>query len=169
MNIEHYTTELRNNTENILSALSRLTPIQQSAKPADGWSVLEILEHIYLTEKSIIRLLKSPPEGLHDGDEKIGRQQLKKLLIEKRQIKVEAPEFTLPKGILANVDAFETAFADQRARLIQSLEEGTLVVDSRLYLHPYLGKITVSDWLYLIIYHSERHLGQLQATVESAK
>ena len=40
-----------------------------------------------------------------------------------------------------------------------------LVIDNRVHKHPSLGEMTVSDWLWFMIRHTERHLEQVKEVI----
>lgn len=72
-----------------------------------------------------------------------------------------APEALLPKGEVTDVDAFKKRFQEQRKELKEDIENGKLIIDNRTRKHPRLGEMTVSDWLYFLISHTERHVEQI--------
>ena len=125
-----------------------------------------ILEHIYLTDKIVIAIINRPTEKLHTDEEFIGNEKLKRWLVEKQAKKVKAPEMLEPKGDLKDVATFEKVFLAQRNLLKHQIEKGEIVIDNRIHKHPMLGEMTISDWLYFLIHHTQRHLEQAKELID---
>ena len=133
---------------------------------AEGqWSPLQVLEHCCLTEALVQGLLQRPSAEQHETDTVHGSDKLYHLMVNKRNIKIQAPERLHPKGAFAGRADFEERFRTQRASLRDALEGGTLPLDNRLYPHPVLGNMTASDWLYFLVHHTQRHLEELKERI----
>ncbi|RYY66621.1 MAG: DinB family protein [Chitinophagaceae bacterium] len=133
---------------------------------ADGkWSPLEVLEHCCLTEALVAGLLQRPSAEHHDGETVHGSDKLYHLMVNKRAFKIAAPERLHPKGAFAGRAAFEERFRSQRAALREAIEGGILPLDNRLFPHPVLGNMTVTDWLYFLVHHTQRHLEDLKERI----
>jgi hypothetical protein len=153
---------LDRNTEETLSQARSYTDEALNVAPAGCWTPLQVFEHICLTEALVIGLLQRPSEEVHDTGEVHGSSKLRHLIVNKRATKLQAPERLHPKGALANEAAFETTFTAQRNALKEALADGRIITDNRMYPHPSLGKMTVSDWLFFLVHHTERHVEQLK-------
>lgn len=159
MDFQKYCQDLQNNTEQFVGYLQANVSAEQGiAKPQNGWSVLEIVEHIFLTEKVITKVIQTEGEPT-DKDELFGNGKMEHLLM-KRDVKIDAPEFVKPRGLFSQVEEALDAFQAQRTYLIQLINNGKITADNRAFKHPFLGDMTVADWLYLLIHHASRH--QLQ-------
>ncbi len=165
MNTQHYFAALDENTNHVLQLTKSCTTVQLSQSENEKWTVLQILEHIYLTDKIVIAIINRPSEKLHTNEEFIGNEKLKRWLVEKQTTKVKAPEMLEPKGTWSDVASFEKAFLAQRNLLKQQIEKGEIVVDNRIHKHPMLGEMTISDWLYFLIHHTQRHLEQAKKII----
>ncbi len=148
MNIQHSFAALDNNTNEALRLAKSFTTTQLSYSENERWNVLQILEHICLTDKIIISIIIGPTEKCHTNNEFIGNEKLKLCLVEKQTTKVKAPVILEPKGYLNDVSTFEKVFLAQRNLLKQQIETGEIAIDNRLRKHPMLGEMTISDWLY---------------------
>ena len=165
MNKQEYFAALDNNTNTVLQLAKDCTTAQLHQCENGKWSVLQILEHIYLTDKIIIAIISRPTEKWHHNEEFIGNEKLKRWLVDEQPMKVKAPEILEPKGDLKDVANFEKIFLTQRNLLKQQIEKGEIMVDNRLHKHPMLGEMTISDWLYFLIHHTQRHLKQAQMLI----
>lgn len=162
MNLQDYIEILDENSSRTIKLAYSISDDALTLKLPGKWSPLEILEHIFLTDKIVLILLSRPSVNKHTSTHILGSEKLEKFLIDGRNHKVEAPEALHPKGLFPNLDAFEIAFLEQRKQLKLKLDSGEIIMDNRIHKHIRLGEMTISDWLYFIIHHTNRHLEQIQ-------
>ena len=152
-----------NNTLNALDesqASWRLSP--------ESWSILDCLEHIYLSEVGITKLMVKtfdPPLPQADKDEYFGKEAIRERLLN-RSRKWQAPENIVPKGIFQSVAQAGTKLTQQRELLIQAAESGKLKLDRSLWKHPLFGSMPRSDWFYFLMFHPDRHLAQIAEIIQ---
>ncbi|RYZ21328.1 MAG: DinB family protein [Chitinophagaceae bacterium] len=151
-------------TEETLAQARSYSAETLSNAPESCWSPLQVFEHICLTEAMVSGLLQRPTEEQHEHDEVHGASKLRHLIVGKREIKRTAPDRLQPRGEIGSLAAFEARFTAQRDALKEAIRSGALKVDRRLFPHPALGNMTVSDWLYFLVHHTERHVEQLKET-----
>lgn len=162
METDLFIARLDNNTKEMSALVSRLSPYQLSFKENGKWNVLEILEHLYLTDKIIIAIISTPSENVHTAEDIHGKEKIRTILVDGRNKKIASPEPLKPKGLFPDVVAFEKAFFQQRETLKNSLRRGDITIDNRIHKHPFLGDMTISDWLNFIIHHADRHIEQIK-------
>ncbi len=162
MDIVKYYNRLNENNKNLIETIDGIAEEKLSIKDnVNEWSVYEILEHIYLTDKIISKLISTPSKNQSDTNEIIGSEELEDVLIGKKSPKVKTPEMLSPKGIINNIQDFKNIFLEQRNLLKMNLESGKIKIDNRIFKHPYLGEMTIEDWLNFIIFHTKRHIKQI--------
>lgn len=132
-----------------------LTPVQE------GWSSIEILEHICLTDQLISNLIFGQPDGIAKGKFLIRESKLQYLLVQDIQ-RLDAPDFVRPRGTVNSSDQFIHTFSEIRKNLKERLTIPCQLPENRYYHTPLLGNLTVNDWLFFIIFHTERHLNQIR-------
>lgn len=137
---------------------------QVATKPASGWSPVEVLEHLNLVERGVHHRLKTSLQPI-DAEEKVGASKLKHVLITKRDVKVDAPESVKPQGIWKDWKMGIEAFITNRKALIDAVENGEIKPSAMGMMHPRLGEMSVTDWLYFLHSHAERHWHQLQEAI----
>ena len=153
---------LDNNTNATLKLATDCSESQLTFKQNDHWSILQILEHICKTDKVVIDLIEKPSDKISETEEILGAKKLTKLVVEARSFKVKAPEILLPTGNVKDEKDFEKLFLSQRNDLKAAIESGKIVIDKRIHKHPYLGEMTIIDWLNFIVNHTQRHLEQIK-------
>lgn len=162
MNNEEYYQRLDKNTREALILAEECSAPELAHKHEGKWSSLEILEHIVLTEHLVLAFLMKRSDKIAETDEIFGFEKLDKLIVQFRARKVSAPEVLHPKGSITDVEGFRKVFLDQRELLKQSISSGKIVIDNRVHKHPFLGEMTIRDWLNFVPLHAQRHLDQIK-------
>jgi hypothetical protein len=162
MHLANYLTQLNESTTQFINAV-QLTPVDKlNDESASKWGALSIAEHVYLVEFSMSRLLKNNNLNTAAEAEIIGKDKLQRIIINLRAKKMPSPEAFIPKQRWQTVQQAIEAFESLRQKLANDLQQGNIIIDNRQYTHPYLGDMTITDWLHFIIAHSQRHLLQIQ-------
>lgn len=152
--------ELRTGTERILEFITSIDNEKvMERKPAGDWSILECMEHIFISEKVILKLLNQPElftnapgTGLEKFDEfKSG--------------KYEAPEITLPTGRFSSLEEVGKAFKIMRHQFEDYIIAELPNAKNETYPHPILGPITKPQWIEFVIEHGNRHLLQMEKRI----
>jgi hypothetical protein len=160
--MEKYIKELEQNTNKLLETVKEYPIEKLTEKSGSEWSLLEILEHIYITDKVIYSIVSKPSEKESNAKELFGQNKLEIILIEQRDKKIQSPDFLHPKGYFQNLLEFNSAFTDLRNSLKNELITENVKIDNRIHNHPLLGEMTITDWLNFIPLHTERHLKQIE-------
>ncbi|GEN53605.1 DinB family protein [Halobacillus faecis] len=144
----------------LLHFVEEVSEQEASVKPEeDRWSILEVLEHLYLMEQLIVYQIN---QALKQGD----TQQATEKPIHKttnRDYKVDAPEAVRPKGEFKTLDDAKEGLKKTREAtlfLIHNKEEDTL--QNRVFPHPAFGDMNLEQWVEFIGWHELRHLDQMK-------
>ncbi len=145
-----------------------------SARPdAASWSVGEIVEHVSLVEKSILKLInlllvKAEEAGVEaEPDGSIGPISVEKIVERSQREKYNAPETALPSGNLSATDslarmrAVRATLEELRPRLLKTN------LSNVSYPHPAFGPMNLYEWLILLGIHKGRHLRQIEAIISA--
>lgn len=159
--MEKYIHKLDQNTHKLLEKVKEYSIEKLKEKRESEWSILEILEHIYFTDKVVYSLVSKPSEKESDAKELFGQKKLATILIDQRDKKIQSPDFLYPKGHFKNLSHFNSEFIDLRNSLKNDLITEKVKIDNRIQNHPLLGEMTITDWLNFILFHTERHLQQI--------
>jgi hypothetical protein len=139
---------------------------------ADGWSVREIIEHLSLVEKQIVRLatlmlMKAETAGEKASpDGRVGPVSLDGIAERASREKYQAPETARPMGASVT-DSLAVMRASREA--LHGLRQRFEVVNlsSVSYPHPVFGPLNLYEWFLLIGVHEDRHLQQIDAILEN--
>jgi hypothetical protein len=78
---ESYITQLEQNTEEVLKCANSISITNLQNRLPDGWSILEILEHICKTDLVLIKIISKPAVTISEMDELIGDEKMHKILV----------------------------------------------------------------------------------------
>jgi hypothetical protein len=163
MDIPTYISLLDTNTNDTLELAKKCTAAQLNFKDGSRWSVMEVLEHIYIVDKICFSLLSRPAAEKESATNEIyGNEKMKHIMIANRKRKVESPAGMEPKGSISDVPTFVHLFLQQRNLLKQDLLSNKITVSNKTHRHPTLGEMTIADWLYFMVHHANRHLEQIK-------
>jgi len=166
MNLTDYINSLDLNTNETLQIAKNCSTEQLMTNEENKWNVLQILEHIHKVDKICYKIISQPTsEQVSEKNQVLGNENIKQELVINRSKKIVAPDFLQPTGYFQDLLVFENAFVEFREMLKQNLILGKIVVDNKIFKHPIFGEMTISDWLYFIIHHTDRHLEQIKDRV----
>ncbi|MEP7230565.1 MAG: DinB family protein [Ginsengibacter sp.] len=162
------------NTSTLFSSLentsSRLLQLISSADSStinmipfkDSWSAAQVVAHITKSNKAIAQSLDMPGKDVErDPAERTG--ELKKMFLN-YDTKFKSPEFILP-----NQDSYqkEALIEDLKKSIGQFIAAGNAVNLSQIISLPAFGEITKYELLHFVVYHTQRHIHQLEKILES--
>lgn len=162
MEIDSYFFELDQLVEDYSQFLVSCKVEELSNQSGKVWSILEIAEHVVLTEIIVMKLLNRVSNATSEQNEIYGKEKLHRLIVNLRAKKVQAPDSLHPKGRINSGSLFLDELKVLHEQLKENLRSNKIVIDNTIHKHPYLGEMTVSDWLYFISAHGRRHLFQMK-------
>jgi len=122
----------------------------------DHWSFSKVCEHLYLSQLPvgiiIKKLLKSPPEHAAAPD----YSELKARLLAEKNVK--NPDIVSPAHEYSR-EEIKSHLEKSEAKMLSSLQ-GLQKADlaARTLEHPLAGKVSLFDWLWIMVLHEKRHL-----------
>ncbi|TDF91327.1 DinB family protein [Paenibacillus piri] len=126
----------------------------------NGWSILDVLEHLFLVEQVALRVIKDalskPP-----FTEQIRVNPLEPVL--DRADKLDAPDPIYPKGLFKNLDEARNQL-DQSRELLLSFISSVDVDVLRIHgaPHPRYGLLSAEQWAQFVGVHERRHIIQIE-------
>ena len=131
----------------------------------DIWSVLEGLEHVFLINKAVYKVLTTPTllEAIENKKtELFGEQKINKLLVINRSSKVGAPDFSKPTGSFKSIDVAKQNLNGINDKIINHINTNKIEEETITIKHPMLGEMTKVDWVHFMIAHTNRHILQIE-------
>ena len=155
----------------LLDAVNAVPPEQRDRRPTpEGWSVAEILDHLYKVEAGSANLLarrlaRAKEAGLAPERETSSLLAcMDAYQFEDRSRKRTAPDLVRPRSDVP-ADAALGELVAVRAALLDTLREGDgYDLTTVTATHPALGEINMYQWTVFIGKHELRHVAQVRAT-----
>ncbi|NVK33544.1 MAG: DinB family protein [Rhodobacteraceae bacterium] len=160
--MEKYINHFDQNTDKLLKTIKDYPIEKLNAKNSSEWSVLEILEHIYITDQVIYSIVSKHSDIESKTTEIVGRDKLETILVDQRNKKLQTPELLKPKGHFKNLTDFSSAFSTLRNTIKSDLTTEKIRFDNRIHNHFILGEMTITDWFNFMLFHTKRHLQQIE-------
>lgn len=146
--------------EIVLSSVANLTDDQLNENVGEeSWSIAQVLEHLYLMEENVVRLISHALQ--QEKFEAPGTFQLQ--LVVDRSKKIAAPEFLNPSNNFKTLDVLKENLAFSRSSLEEIVQETSEEeLNQKTFAHRRFGVLTLNQWIALVGYHEQRHLGQIE-------
>jgi hypothetical protein len=165
--------ELDQSLSHLLKALEGVTEEEAQEKPSAAcWSIVEIVEHLTLSEAAFVDLLSprllamNPSERQRDKVKWTDEGLLTK--VSTPESKAVSPELVLPASRFGTLAEAVEAFGQIRQRTRDLAESYRVDVRLRVFPHPALGLLDGVQWLLFQAAHCVRHAKQIER-MRSAK
>ncbi|KUP07484.1 hypothetical protein Q73_08880 [Bacillus coahuilensis m2-6] len=154
-------TDIRNE---VLAKVKGLSPSMLRYKKSEKeWSIIEILEHLFLMEQSV---LKGITHALKD-DNSPSSKEVPIHLTPLRERKVKAPSFVEPKGQIESLDELVQLLNGSREKLFSLVDDVPLeTLQQKSFPHMVFGQVPLHQWILFIGYHEKRHLEQMDELLQ---
>lgn len=146
--------------EELFAEINGLSDEDLNKKPAaNGWSIKQVTEHIYLMEGAIAKTVQ---DQLVNGD-KVNANDKPIELTKNRDQKVEAPDFARPSDDFKTLEELKQklAFTHKSLEDIAEHADETLLSEKG-YPHPVFGQMSLKQWIPFVGYHEMRHTEQIK-------
>ena len=134
----------------------------------DGWSVSEILEHLYRVERGaaavLTKRIAKAREAGHPEETESGSVlgTLEQFRVSELDRKLVAPELVRPTEN-ADRETVERWLAESRAALDAAIATGDgLALGTIRHTHLRFGELDLYQWLLFVAEHEKRHTAQLR-------
>jgi hypothetical protein len=145
--------------EEVLKSILGLTDSQLNEKPTGKWSIMQVLEHLYLLEKLIVHQMS---KVMHSDEETVIEDKPINQIID-RTSKLVAPSYVTPSADFITLTTIQEKLLESRsaldAFLVDADEEKML---KRSIPHPVFGPFHLKQWVEIIGWHEKRHLVQIE-------
>ncbi|WP_201714004.1 DinB family protein [Rossellomorea arthrocnemi] len=144
----------------ILNSVEDLSTDQLNTESEEGrWTIMQVLEHLYLMERSLTKTLQLT---LEKGEEKDVESKPIHFTVD-RSTKVVAPPFVVPTEEKQSLQQMKAKLEASRKDLLTFLNTTSKeALQKKAYPHPIFGHIRLDEWVPFIGYHEKRHLEQIQ-------
>jgi hypothetical protein len=166
-------TDLDNNTRLFLDILDTVPGDKlHRTNEQTAWSVMDCAEHMLIYEQQVTQALQGPAEPVTDRAPNSKVADISHSFMDfDRRLRVMGEPDTLLGGF-TNVADFSRTFRQNRETVKAILQKEAIDWLCKDLEHPVFGFMTRMEWVYYLIYHTERHLQQInriEACLENMK
>jgi hypothetical protein len=153
---------LADTREELLQTISDFTPEQFNVVPfTNSWTAGQVAEHIIKFSSGGAEILNSPGvDTQRDPAEKIG--PLRDLFLN-FDIKMTAPDFIQPSNAPKDKDTVSQSLENNYTPMISLSKTSDLTLTYPDFELPQYGSLTRLEWMYFILFHTQRHIHQLKS------
>jgi len=171
-NIQEQYDSLTLKFEALLQRLDSLSGARLSFKAGpDKWSIVEVVEHLVIAEKSLVKQLSANiPDSTLDPDAKTPDKHQTVIKVMERDIEVDVPHESLePRGNIALED-LRKQWNDIRKKLPDLLAAiKPEKKDDPVFQHPYGGPLNIFDTLQFFEVHFDNHMRHIDRILAQSK
>ena len=165
MNKDVILADLNQTTKKLLQVIASFTAEHFNQKPSEtAWSPAQVAEHLVKVDSSTIKALSG--ESIPTNRPPEQKIPLLKGAMEDDTKRV-APDLVLPSGENRTPQELMEQLQTQKELMVKAIEESDMTEACTSFKHPALGIMTKIEWVYFNIYHTERHLKQMQQARDS--
>lgn len=158
--------QLNKNTEALLSKIGEITEDQFHTKPdEETWSPAQVLEHLYRSEFGIPKLFTGEAKSDPNRDSEAIIEKMREQLLKSDQ-KLKAKGVILPGSEKILKEVLTSNFRSLRGKIAVMADEFDGKEVCTAFEHPVYGYLTREEWLYFNIFHTQRHIGQIDRILQ---
>lgn len=148
-------------TDSVLNILDGFDRSKDLVKPSENaWSFLDVLEHLFISEKGASRLLAGDYADKEVDLKETAEMMDRGFVANERKFK--APGELGPKGRFIEYSNWRQAWLDNRELMAKLVLEKGLHGYVDAWEHPIFGYMTRGQWLVFSQKHFDRHMVQIQ-------
>ena len=153
-------------TEHKFTAAAAVPEECARVRPTEGsWSVLEVAEHIVLSDRGMLKRYRDAGENTHPLN--LDAERFIETMGRDLSIRRQAPPHVQPTGQFASLAEALHEYRRTRAEIVRLIESSEEDFRTKLVPHP-LMEMDGYQLFLLIAAHSERHTRQIEAVKGSA-
>ncbi len=155
--------ELQITTGELVQMLSSLSQEQFNAVPFEGsWTAAQLGEHMNKSYE-VAELLYGPVKKTErDPTEKV--KGIKETFLN-FDTKMKSPDFIVPENKVYDKSTLINSLKESINKIKQGAETLNLEETCTAFALPGLGEMTRIEWIYFVIYHTQRHIHQLKRII----
>jgi hypothetical protein len=174
-NVEQLYAYIDKQRERLIASVASLTEEQAASRRApEAWTINEIVEHLSVTENSLLRAINKLLEKAETDGNALENKgaltqpfSLESFTGGAQNTKFNAPDFLLPNKAASLASSLESL--NQSRAAIHELRARVEAIDlsETTFPHPAFGPLNLYQWIVFIGIHEAHHLRQIKETLEA--
>ena len=150
----------------LIQNLSSFDDQQMNKVPfAGSWTPAQIAEHLFKSYDLTQVLVGNVSETSRPIDQHV--KEVSDLFLD-FEVKMKSPEFILPSEEPIDVKNLMTSLKEKKSQIVELAETLDLTKTCLDFEIPEYGNFTRLEWLYFMIFHTQRHVHQLSLISQHA-
>lgn len=138
-------------------------------KKLDGWTIGEILEHLYITERKFVSIIKEAVTLQRTRTDKTNPHFDLSFLMDRTR-KISAPDYLCPTSQNYSKTELIQLLSESREELEEFVKSTNSEERQQISSpHRWMGDLTVEKWIELIGFHEKRHILQIEEILQSSE
>jgi hypothetical protein len=156
---------LAEGSSDLSAAMDGITESEAAQRPVSGgWSVLDCLEHLAVTERELLRGAQSAVPAAERQYNPVRESKILDRALDRTRF-IAAPDIVIPASKFKSVSEAFAAFESVRAQTVRFVEEFEGDPRSWLTTHPLVrGPVNCHEMFLMIALHPKRHAQQITQT-----
>lgn len=152
--------------EELWEVIKGLTDEQINKVVEEGkWTIAQVLEHLYLTEKIVVRSFSEAQQITEENPVKLRKVHL----TTDRSQKVNASKFLVPSIEQQTLGELKEKLKKSRESLEKFMKEASEEdLNGKFMPHPFFEKLSLNQWVEFLAYHEKRHIAQIEELKEAS-
>jgi hypothetical protein len=156
---------LAEGARDLRQAVDGVTDVEAAQRPVSGgWSVLDCLEHLAITEQELLRGAQIAVPAAERQYNPVREAKILDRALDRARV-IAAPDIVIPAGKFTSASEAFAAFERVRAETVRFVEEFEGDPRSWLTTHPLVrGPVNCYEMFLMIALHPKRHAQQVAQT-----
>ena len=156
---DNLTTSINETFNKLIEVLSSFTDLNSSPAPKT-WTAGQIAEHLIKSWQIILEIF---PGSTEEPDREIDKNvDMFKSVFLNFDIKMESPDFILPSNNRHRKEDIIQSLQDIETNILNFVPTHNLELICLDFELPTFGKFTKYEWLWFCLFHTQRHIHQLE-------
>lgn len=153
--------EINTVKQRFMQALEQFTPAQVNTVPFPGsWTPGQVADHILKAGTGTLQVLQGNTTAAHRSE--IEKEPMLKAIFLDFNARYKSPEGIIPSNGLQDKTTIEKDLLARITALADIAQSADLAALCTTVDAPAFGTLTRAEWLYLFVYHTQRHARQLE-------
>lgn len=160
MRTQEVFTETENKLTELIHVLSTFEQDELNTIPFKGsWTAAQVGDHLLKSYGVVETLSGAVTTTERPPDEKV---ELIRSVFLDFDLKMNSPESIIPSADVIDKDRLILALKDKREELLSTIKTINLNETCADFAIPEFGEFTRLEWVFLVIFHTQRHIRQLK-------
>jgi hypothetical protein len=155
------TIQVESTEKKLMQTIASIKQKDINQVPFEGsWTAGQVCEHVNLSVSGVVETLKAPTEVTERSPDQYAKE-LKDMFLN-FNLKFPSAPAIMPSGVDHDKKALVDVLTNTFENLVNIIQTEDLTGTFAGFKFPGMGQLTRLEWVYLTIYHTQRHIHQIK-------